>query len=156
MAGCVATPPPETAAAVPTPTATATNTPTLEPEEEVQPITCDTAFTAARMEMILNDGLTFRGAGSTGDIDEFVGADGLRCQWTRPGTDAVVRYATWERDVTAWETLKTRLLAEGYVETGPSAISRETSDLDGSYSFRDGVVHYVRPWNFIGWATALQ
>ena len=56
MAGCVATPPPETAAAVPTPTATATNTPTLEPEEEVQPITCDTAFTAARMEMILNDG----------------------------------------------------------------------------------------------------
>jgi hypothetical protein len=153
MAGCVATPP-ETAGPVPVPTVTVTATPAPEPQR--QPITCDTAFTADRIATILNDGLTFRGAGSTGDIDEFVGGDGLRCQWARPGTDAVVRYANWERDATAWEALKTRLLVEGYFETGPSSISRLTADLDGSYSFRDGVVHYVRPWVFIGWATGLQ
>ena len=141
-------------------TVTVTPTPEPEPEPETettpQTITCETAFTTDRSAMIQDDGLIFRGAGTNADIDDLVGSDGLRCQWGMPGTDIVVRYADWERDATAWEALKTRLLAEGYAETGPSSISRQTPDLDASYSFRDGVVYYATPWNFIGWTTGLQ
>ncbi|WP_166785419.1 hypothetical protein [Cryobacterium cryoconiti] len=56
----------------------------------------------------------------------------------------------------AWDVLRAQLLADGYTETGPWAVSRPTPEFDSAYSYRDGVIHYASPARFIGWVTALQ
>lgn len=85
-----------------------------------------------------------------------VGTYGLQCQWGRPQTDIIVRYANWVRDAAAWDILKTQLLADGYVETGPFSVERAVPDFDSAYAFRDGVIHYASPSRFIGSVAALQ
>ena len=138
----------------PTPTPTFTPTPTLTPQPETD--TCDTAFTAEMNTKIATDGLTYRDAGPRIDLDSLVGADGLRCEWTKPHTDLTVRYANWTRDTAAWDALKAQLLADGYGETGPFSVSRPVPEFDSAYSYRDGVIYYSSPSQFIGWVTALQ
>ena len=34
-------------------------------------------------------------------------------------------YAAWSRDSVGWETMKTELVADGYVESGPFPITDE-------------------------------
>ena len=138
----------------PTPAPTPTPTPALTPSPETD--TCDTAFTTELNTKIATDGLTFRDAGPRKDLDSLVGADGLRCEWTKPHTDLTVRYANWTRDTAAWDALKAQLLADGYGETGPFSVSRPVSEFDSAYSYEDGVIHYSSPSQFIGWVTALQ
>ena len=136
----------------PTPTPTPSPTPTLIPETD----TCDNAFTADLNSKMATDGLTFRDDGPGGELDSVVGADGLRCEWTKPQTDLTVRYANWTRDMPAWDVLRAQLLADGYIETGPWSVSRPIPEFDSAYRYRDGVIHYASPARFIGWVTALQ
>ena len=158
LVGCTTSPldvgpvpiPTVTVAVTPLPTPTPTPTPTPAA------ITCDTAFTAGLYDKLASDGLTFRDAGMSADADEQVGTDGLRCQWTAPQTDIVVRYANWVRTPQDWDALKGQLLADGYIETGPFAVGRSVSEFDAAYQFRDGVIHYVSPSTFIGWVSVLQ
>lgn len=90
-------------------------------------ITRDTAFVDELNTKMAADGLTFAGAGVSADVDALVGTDGLRCRWAMPHTDIVVRYANWARDTAAWESLKTKLLADGYSKTGPLDVARTAS-----------------------------
>jgi hypothetical protein len=129
-----------------------TATPTATPDA----ITCETAFTAGINRQIAKDGLTFREDDIGIDADTVVGTDGLRCRWTKSQTDITVTYANWPRDTAAWETLKTELLADGYSETGQSAVSRPVPEFDSAYSFRNGVIYYVSPSRFLESATARQ
>ena len=101
------------------------------------------------------DGLVL-GVEQNQELDDLVGNDGLRCRWGIPQTDIIVAYANWERDTAAWQTLKTDLIADGYVETGPFVVSSEMIGYDSAYRFRDGVVHYASPGRFLGWVTAVQ
>jgi len=145
---------PEAAGPVSTPTVTVAPTPTPTPTPDA--ITCDTAFVADLNTKMAADGLTFAGAGVSTAVDALVGTDGLRCRWARPHTDIVVRYANWMRGAAAWDALKTQLLADGYIETGPLDVARTASEFDSAYSFRDGIIHYASPSWTIGSATALQ
>ena len=157
LTGCAApAAPPEAAAPVPTPTVTVTVTPAPAPTPAPDPISCDTAFTADLLVTFESDGLTFRGAEQTEAVDALVGEDGLRCRWGKPQTDLIADYANWSRDAAGWETLKTELLDAGYVETGPFAVSLPMADYTSAYSYRDGVIHYAAPAQFIGWVSALQ
>lgn len=157
MVGCSGSSPGD-AGPLTTPTATVTVTlaPTQTSTPTPEPVTCDTAFTADLNTKIVTDGLTFRDEGHRGDLDSLVGADGLRCEWTKPQTDLTVRYANWTRDSAAWDVLKAQLLTDGYVESGPFSVSRPVSEFDSAYSYRDGSIHYSSPSRFIGWVTALQ
>lgn len=152
LCGCAASGLSEAEAPAPTPTVATTPSPMPTPNQT----TCDTAFTADFYMKIAEDGLTVLDTNVSSDADRLVGTDGLRCRWTKPHTDITVGYATWSRDVTAWESLKTDLLADGYVETGRFAVSRPVSEFDSAFSYRDGVIHYVSPSSFIDWVTALQ
>ena len=141
-------------AATPTATPSVTATPTVTPTPES--ITCDTAFTADLNTKVATDGLIFRDDGPRKDLDSPVGADGLRCEWTKPYTDLTVVYANWTRDTAAWDVLKVQLLTDGYIETGPFSVSRPVPEFDSAYSYRDGIIHYASPSQFIGSVTALQ
>lgn len=161
MVGCSGSSPGD-AEPLTTPTATVTVTPTPIPSETptstptTETVTCDSAFTAGLYSKISTDGLIFRDGGPRADLDSLVGADGLRCEWTKPQTDLTVRYANWTRDSAAWDALKAQLLTDGYVETGPFSVSRPVPEFDSAYSYRDGSIHYTSPSGFIEWVTALQ
>ena len=153
MIGCSGSVP-EAGGPISAPTMTVTITPTPTPIPETD--TCDNAFTADLNSKMATDGLTFRDDGPGGELDSVVGADGLRCEWTKPQTDLTVRYANWTRDMPAWDVLRAQLLADGYIETGPRSVSRPIPEFDSAYRYRDGVIHYASPARFIGWITALQ
>ncbi len=143
-------------AQAPSPEVTATMPPTLAPSTTPDPTTCENAFADDLITKIRADGLTFREDDSASDAATMVGADGLRCRWTKPQTDITVAYASWPRDAAAWETLKTELLADGYDETGPFAVTRPVSEFDSAYRYRDGVIYYVSPSRFLESVAALQ
>ena len=152
LGGCSGLTQPESAP--PVPTVTVTSTPS--PIPTIDPINCDTAFTADLNAKFAEDGLTFRDDSVSSDNDTMIGTDGLRCRWGIPQTDISVVYQNWSRDAAAWETLKIELLIDGYTETGPFAVSRPLTEYDSACSYRDGIVHCVSPSRFIGWVTALQ
>lgn len=147
---------PEAGGPVSAPTISVTVTPTPTPTPIPEADTCDNAFTADLNSKMATDGLTFRDDDPRGDLDSLVGADGLRCEWTKPQTDLTVRYANWTRDLPAWDVLRGQLLADGYIETGPWSVSRPVPEFDSAYRYRNGVIHYASPARFIGWVTALQ
>lgn len=156
LAGCAGSVDPDAAASVPTPTVTVTMTPAPAPTPTPDPATCETAFTADLFAQFAEDGLTYRGDQYTEHIDEFASGDGLRCRWGVPQTDILAEYATWSRDAVGWENLKTELMADGYVKSGPFALTRPTDEYTSAFSYRDGVVHYASPARLIGWVAALQ
>jgi len=155
LAGCGAPAAPvEAAAPKPTPTVTVTATPSPAPTPD--PISCDTAFTGDLLLKFENDGLTFRGAEQSEAVDTLVGEDGLRCRWGAPRSDLIADYANWSRDRAGWDSLKLELLAAGYIESGPAAVRLPALDYTSAYTYRDGMVHYTSPAQFIGWVSALQ
>ena len=156
LAGCGASETPEAAAPAPTPTVTVTVTPSPEPTPITDAISCDTAFTDDLRLKFENDGLIFRGAEQTDAVDTLVGEDGLRCRWGAPRADLVADYANWSRDDVGWESLKSELLAIGYVESGTTAVRLPSLDYTSAYTYRNGMVHYASPAQFIGWVAALQ
>ena len=143
---------------VPIPTVTVQDTPTSTPTPTPtpDPITCETAFTPDLLAQFAEDGLTYRGDQYTEHIDEFAGEDGLRCRWGVPQTDILAEYATWSRNAADWENLKAELIADGYVESGPFAVTLPTDEYTSAFTYRDDVVHYVSPARLIGWVAALQ
>jgi hypothetical protein len=156
LTGCSASEAPEAAAPAPTPTVTATVTPSPAPTPTPDLISCDTAFAGDLLLQFESDGLTFRGAEETEAVDTLVGEDGLRCRWGAPQTDLIADYANWSRDDAGWESLKLDLLAAGYVESGPTAVRFPSLDYTSAYTYRDGMIHYASPAQFIGWVSALQ
>lgn len=156
VAGCAGSFEQDAAAPVPTPTVTVTVTPALAPTPTPDPATCETAFTVDLFAQFAEDGLTYRGDQYTEHIDEFASGDGLRCRWGVPQTDNLAEYATWTRDVVGWENLKAELMEDGYVESGPFALTLPTAEYTSAFTYRDGIVHYASPARLIGWVTALQ
>ena len=156
LIGCGTSEVPEAAVPVPTPTVTVTVTPSPAPTPTPGPISCDTAFAGELLMQFESDGLSFLGAEQTEAVDTLVGEDGLRCRWGAPQTDLIADYANWSRDDAGWESLKSKLLAAGYVESGPTAVRFPSLDYTSAYTYRDGMVHYASPAQFIGWVSALQ
>lgn len=154
LTGCATAAQPKTEVPTLPPSLAPMTTASISPTPDA--VTCDTALTADFYAKIAEDGLSILETSFSSDADKLVGTDGVRCRWTKPQTDITAGYASWSRDVDVWESLKIELFTDGYVETGQVVVGRPMSEFDSAYSYRDGVIHYASPSQFIGWVTALQ
>lgn len=167
IAGCapaaeVATPSLSASAKPESPTPTPTPTPSgaapVETPAPVAAITCDTVLVEAEYAQLETDGLTFRGADTSGsEALQLMGdTDGISCKWVAPNTDNIVSYAQWPSDPTTWEALRSQVVANGAAETGEAAFELPGADTPAALVYRDGVVYYASPARILNSASALQ